>query len=91
MFAIKSKHALFYVLTFIFCSAIIYLSLTAPLQKRGLIMRYALYDVYKATIGRYLYEIETLPSEWRYYSRRQKIIFIVSVIVLFMLVGCIDY
>lgn len=54
-------------------------------------MRYALYDVYKATIGRYLYEIETLPSEWRYYSRRQKIIFITSVIVLFMLVGCIDY
>lgn len=54
-------------------------------------MRYALYDVYKATIGRYLHEIETLPSEWRYYSRRQKIIFIVSVIVLFMLVGCIDY
>ena len=54
-------------------------------------MRYALYDVYKATIGRYLYEIDTLPSEWRYYSRRQKIIFIVSVIVLFMLVGCIDY
>lgn len=54
-------------------------------------MRYALYDVYKATIGRYLYEIETLPSEWRYYSRRQKIIFIASVIVIFMLVGCIDY